>query len=400
MRVEKNLPSAKPKAAHSPSTLLGPIMLCGALLLSSSLMIGCSSENPSGEAADKPAEPTPSVADKYPTAEELIIAGLSERASGGLVCVVEYMGNDVSFVSSDGVELDKLNVGVNPAALAVSSDGEQLYVANFGNGEVVRITFGDSPSVERVRVGTRPMALALDEPRGLLYVADYYLNSVRILDTTLMSLVGAVQLVPKGFESRELAPACCADPLDGTVIEGRRPVSLAMSSDGSKLYCANIGTYDISVIDLDDLIEETQYDGVIGVRDVIVSPDDEMLIAAGVGSDLIESNDLVVIDAETGSTVKKVYIGKDVGGVAWQGTTLVAIAKETGEFCLIDPETWTVSASIQLDPGISDVSLSKDGSLAFVGNSDTGDVVCIDTESLSIAWTIEGLGDPRFILAM
>lgn len=327
-----------------------------------------------------------------------LLAQVSKRSGEGLVCVVEYLGNAVTFLTAAGEELGTLNVGVNPAALAVTADKSQLYIANFGNGEVVRLTLGASPAIERVRVGTRPMALSLSEDETILYVADYYLNSIRLLDTRLMSLVGTLPLEAKGYEYRELAPACCVNPLDGTVLEGRRPVSLALSADGRTLYAGNIGTYDVSVLDT-ATGAESKFDGVIGTRDVVLSPDGKYLVIAGIGSDLIESNELIVRDAQTGEEISRIFIGKDVGGCAWVGDTLVAIAKETGEFCLIDPATWQVFSQMQLEPGIADVSLSADGAVAYVGNSDTGDVVCVDIARMEELWRVKSLADPRFILA-
>ncbi len=377
--------------------------LACALLMGTALLVGCSgSSDPTPDPAPSP-EPTPPPMSgpQELTPNEELVAAIAARASEGLICVVEYMGNSVTFLTAAGEDLGTLNVGVTPAAMAVTADKRQIYIANFGNGEVVCITLSaDEPAIERVRVGTRPMALALDEERGLLYVADYYLNSIRLLDTRLMSLVGTIQLEPKGFAAREEAPDCCFDPLDGTVIEGRRPVSCTMSPDGRHLYTGNIGTYDESVIDLEASTEVDKYDGVIGVRDVVLSPDGRYLLIAGVGSELIESNELVVRLAADGSEVARIYIGKDVGAVAWAGETVAAIAKETGEFCLIDPATWTVARTLQMDPGIADVSLSADGSRAYVGNSDTGDVTCLDTATLEEVWTVKGLADPRFIMAL
>ena len=367
---------------------------------------GCSGGNdpkPAPEPSPAPAPdstPSPEPTPRELTPNEQLVADIAARASEGLICVVEYVGNTVTFLTADGEELGTLNVGVNPAAMVATADKNQVYIANSGNGEVVRITFAPEPSIERVRVGTRPMALALDEEAGLLYVADYYLNSIRMLDIRLMSLVGTIQLEAKGFAEREDPPDCCFDPLDGTVLEGRRPVSCALSPDGKRLFTGNIGTYDESIVDLEASAEVGKYDGVIGMRDVVLSPDGTYLLIAGVGSEVIESNELIVRLAADGSEVARIHIGKDVAAVAWQGSTVAALAKETGEFCLIDPETWTVSRTLQMEPGIADVSLSADGSRAYVGNSDTGDVTCLDTATLDTVWTVEALADPRFILAL
>ena len=205
---------------------------------------------------------------------------LSDPRLQGSLCVIEYLGNSVAFIADDQV-IGRIPVGVNPACVVSSEDGNQVYIANSGNGEVVRLTLGESPAIDKARIGTQPMALALDEDQGLLYVADYHLNSIRIVDTKIMSLVGTVALNPSGYESRE----------DGTVMTGRKPLSLALSPDGAMLYSANIGTYDVSRVDLDAREELDPFDGVIGSWGIALSPDGARIALAGVGSELVESSE-------------------------------------------------------------------------------------------------------------
>lgn len=340
-------------------------------------------EHAEGEAATAPIDP----------ALEL----LSDPRLQGSLCVIEYLGNSVAFVA-DGQVIGRIPVGVNPACVVSSEDGSQVYIANSGNGEVVRLTLGESPAIDKARIGTQPMALALDEDQGLLYAADYHLNSIRIVDTQLMSLVGTVALNPSGYESREVAPPCCSDPLDGTVMTGRKPLSLALSPDGTMLYSANIGTYDVSRVDLGAREELDPFDGVIGSWGIALSPDGARIALAGVGSELVESSDLLIMDASDGAVVSRIPVGAQVSAVAWSadGSTVAAASRADGVLALIDGETLELRGTVALEAGLAAVVLSDDGSEAYAVNSSSGVVSVVDAESLSVVDSVEGLVDPRF----
>ena len=243
------------------------------------------------------------------------------------------------------------------------------------------------------------MALALDEEQGLLYAADYHLNSIRIVDTELMSLIGSVALDPAGYENREMAPACCSDPLDGTVMTGRKPLALALSPDGSMLYTANIGTYDVSRVDLGAREELSPFDGVIGSWGIALSPDGSMLALAGVGSELIGSSDLLVLDAETGERLAAVPVGAQVSAVDWSadGSVVVATSREEGVLAVIDGASLELVGTVALDEGLAAVAVSDDGRTAYAASSLTGVVSTVDVESLTETTRTEGLVDTRFM---
>lgn len=330
--------------------------------------------------------------------QDATLALLADPQLQGSLCVIEYIGNSVAFVKG-GQVIGRIPVGVNPAAVVSSADGSRLYIANSGNGEVVRLDLGERPAVTKARIGTQPMALALDEERGLLYAADYHLNSIRIVDTELMSLVGSVALDPAGYENREMAPACCSDPLDGTVMTGRKPLALALSSDGLMLYTANIGTYDVSRVDLDAREELSPFDGVIGSWGIALSPDGSMLALAGVGSELIGSSELIVMDAATGERLAAVPVGAQVSAVDWSadGSVVVATSREEGVLAVIDGASLEPVGTVALDEGLAAVAVSEDGRTAYAASSLTGVVSTVDVGSLTETSRTEGLVDTRFM---
>src|SRR4029077_8910683 len=78
-----------------------------------------------------------------------------------------------------------------PLDMAVTSNGQTLYVAAFGSskigifdtGELEADTFVPNSANHIPVSGGGPSALTLDEPRGRLYVLTRFDNSVSVIDT-------------------------------------------------------------------------------------------------------------------------------------------------------------------------------------------------------------------------
>ena len=89
-----------------------------------------------------------------------------------------------------------------PLDMAVSTDGETLYVAAFGSGKVGVFdtgelgadTFVPSASAHVSLTGGGPCGVVLDEANGRLYVATRFDNAVSVVDTTTESEVDHLPL--------------------------------------------------------------------------------------------------------------------------------------------------------------------------------------------------------------
>ncbi|MCA9271439.1 MAG: beta-propeller fold lactonase family protein [Phycisphaerales bacterium] len=98
-----------------------------------------------------------------------------DPAASNLLYVVDRAGGavrvfDTSFYSQVG---SAITVGTSPVALAVSSDGTKVYVANNGSNSVSVIDVSDplNPDVTTLAVGTQPYGVAVSPDGTRLYVA-------------------------------------------------------------------------------------------------------------------------------------------------------------------------------------------------------------------------------------
>lgn len=312
----------------------------------------------------------------------------------GLLCVAEYANNTLAVADpATGEILQRIAAGQNPATVLVA-DG-WVYVGSSGGGEVTAICLADPSQVKAIPMGRQPLGLCYDEARGVLYVGDYFTSSIHQVDTALKSLVGTVKLDVCGYHKRTDPPDCCRIGPG----EGRRTVALALAPEGDLLYCANYGTFDVARVDLATGEEIEAFDGVVGPRQILVSADGAQLLLAGVGGEGEQQvNDLYVLDRASGKRVLEIPVGQSVAGVAQtsDGSAVWAIARDDGELVAFDAD-WNETGRLPLGVGIDTLVLAPDEKTLLVGNSIGGQVHVIDTPSLALLNTIEGLASPKGI---
>jgi len=133
--------------------------------------------------------------------------------------------------------------GTYPVALALSRNGSRAFVALWNASEVVELDLAKGTVARKlallkpsnpVKPGTHPCALALSPDGKTLYVV------LANRDTVAAINVGANQFTVKGyFDTR----------LPHQSYFGAEPVALAVNSDGSRLYVANMASDAVAVID-------------------------------------------------------------------------------------------------------------------------------------------------------
>jgi YVTN family beta-propeller protein len=234
------------------------------------------------------------------------------------IFVTNYGSNTVSVV--DGLtyqEMEKVNVGNGPVAIAVDPPAETLlsakflsfedlnilrsyrekffniYVANRNSKEVTVLRFDISRNrvidVMNVNVEWNPVALDVDYQRGKVYVANYgfdnlsVINIIEVIKGNTTGVVSAISgvghsnigviadpaldrvyllkevpgeiLIIRPFLA-EQSPIRTVTPIIGTIPVGSSPRSLMLDPDARKLYVVNRGSHTVSVIDKTTMREE------------------------------------------------------------------------------------------------------------------------------------------------
>ncbi|MDR3739444.1 MAG: bifunctional YncE family protein/alkaline phosphatase family protein [Terracidiphilus sp.] len=146
---------------------------------------------------------------------------------------------------------------VYPGALAVSHDGKRAFVALWNASEVVELdlakkTVGRKLALLKpanpVAASTHPCAFALAADGKMLYVALANRDAV-----AAVNVAGGAFAVKGYFDTR----------LPGQSYFGAEPVAVALNSNGSRLYVANMASDAVAVIDTRKLSAKTAREGMV-----------------------------------------------------------------------------------------------------------------------------------------
>ncbi|HEX5057825.1 MAG TPA: YncE family protein, partial [Kofleriaceae bacterium] len=106
---------------------------------------------------------------------------------GSLVAMVNPEDGSLSvFSTADNTRLSRTATGGSPASVVIAADNTTAYVANRADGTVVRVTGidGGTPAVDAtIQVGAEPARLALSPTGKRLFVAEYAESRVAVIDT-------------------------------------------------------------------------------------------------------------------------------------------------------------------------------------------------------------------------
>ena len=155
--------------------------------------------------------------------------GVALSPDGNQVYVSNFGGNDLLVFDTQELKIVKtVPLGQLPDGVAVSSDGAYLYVVNHGEANLSVLASKDFTEIKRVTVGDGPFAVALLPRAHKAYV-------------TLQGTIEANDKVVI-FDTAK-------NEVVGTITVGRMPMGIAVTPDNRKIYVVNKMANTVSVID-------------------------------------------------------------------------------------------------------------------------------------------------------
>jgi len=316
--------------------------------------------------------------------------------------VTNYASSTLSKIdlTSGAVTGTAISVGQNsePFGLAITPDHTKAYVTNSNTGSVAVVNVeSNTVVVPAIAVGATPFAVAITPNGSTAYVPNYSSNTVSVISTQSNAVVDTISMPGNPFAvaiTPDGAKAYFVNAGNGTVgvvqtstntlcntgncsrsgtypvPVGSIPSGLAILPNGAKVYVANYGSNTVSVINTttDSLCTEA------ACSSTATYP---IALASGSGPRS------VAVSAD-GS---KVYVVDQTSG------TVAVIKTSTDTLCT--PSTCSSSAAypIAVGPGIWGISISPDGTKAYVVNQGSGTVSTINTTTDTVSpATITGLG--------
>lgn len=255
----------------------------------------------------------------------LLLAGRAARAES-LVYVVNVGSHDVSVIdgTTNGV-VATIPVAQQPNGIAVTPDGQRVYVSSFLTDSVAVIDAATRAVVGSIPVGVEPVGVAVSPDGARIYVANRGSNSVSVIDRATDAVVATVDdgigpgsngiaLTPDGTRayvnnafSRQPGTLSVIDTDTAMVVAGievaPNPKRVAIAPGGRTAYVGNFRSWNISVVDVPTNTLRTVQrvsDRTVGVA---VHPNGQYAYItnlAGTVEILETSNDLLTVPIQVG----------------------------------------------------------------------------------------------------
>ncbi len=246
--------------------------------------------------------------------------GFVSNHDAGTVSVIDLWTNKVQSTVA-------LGQGPGPSGLAATPDGLLLYVANVENNTVSVI---DTPSlsvVATLNVGNTPVQVNI-EPRGrYAYVVNQGGNTISVIDISRQKVVKVLAaglqpnqfailpnrniayMVNKGSNDLTLVDLTTNQATGARVTVGDGPVSVAHSTDSSRLYVVNSLSNTISVLDTASNVQ---------IKTIAFDAGDLRPVAMAVNHDSTigyvacqGSNTVLALDLRDNSVSKRIGVGHE-----------------------------------------------------------------------------------------
>jgi len=303
----------------------------------------------------------------------LCLGLISLSAAAQSLLVINQGDSDLSIVDpASGRQVATIaehTPGVHGHEIAASADGRTAYVPIYGNAGVGnpgidghQMLIIDLPSRKITGHvdfghGVRPHLPVLDPVRGLLYVTTELDQSVTIVDTHTLKIVGSV---PTGQDESHM---------------------LALSHDGRRGYTANVGPGTVSALDLVGRKTIAVIHVSPRVQRISISNDDKLVFT----SDQTKPR-LAVIDTATDQVKQWVPLPGTGYGTAPtpDGRSLLVAIPSANEVAVVDLAKMQVVRRIPVAKDPQEILVRPDGQVAYVSCAGSGEVAAIDLANWNV----------------
>jgi len=301
-----------------------------------------------------------------------VVVVIPPTVSPGLVDVTAEVGGVTSaplaytVLSPDPTALqtvDEISVHSGVQDLAISPDGNRVYVTSPTTNSVLAFQLKPSQFLASIPVGLMPQSIAFIPDGTKAYVANTAGNNVSVIDTDPLS-PNYNQVLETGAVRPPIYP----------IKVGEEPVDVSMSSFGPTVVVLNAGDGTLSLIEADpfdgtkDAVTSSVNLG-SGGTDIAITPDGTRAYVATVDG-VIEVS---LLSKAVTSSINLGSGGTDIA-ITPDGTVLFALSEHDSLFVIdITPGSDAynrVTSSINLGSGGTDIAVTPDGALLYVSLPD------------------------------
>lgn len=208
------------------------------------------------------------------------------------VAVVSIDPNNFYQIDTNQVTpgIQSINVGNQPAGIAIRNTNDRIYLANYNGGSVTVINTSTYGTVATINVGNNPVGVAINNQKNLLYVANRGDDSVSIIDiksgsATENSVINTINL------------SNCNEPSQ-----------IAVTPDGSKYLVTCSGNNRVAIINANNNTQITNVNVGNNPVGIDITYDGKLAYVANFNGDSV-----TIINIESGTASQTVSTGGNTG---------------------------------------------------------------------------------------
>jgi YVTN family beta-propeller protein len=316
----------------------------------------------------------------YP--EKRSSSAITITSDGSTILAVNPDSNTISLIDAVSLALQaEIPVGVDPRTVSTDLRGELAAISNRSSGTVSLVDLIEQQEIAEIEVGALPWGVLISQDGNRVYVACEEMDWIAILDTKREEVISRI-------------------PVED------RPNGLALSRDGKTLYVTHSLTARVSIIDLTEenvsAVIPTWQDGNLAQSLILDPPGKKVylpLTRSNTANTRLSFDTTVfplvtVVDLENEVMLPKEIISlpeadRPVGlpydaVFSPDGSKLYVIHAASNDLSVIDMETGLASARLTVGDNPRGVILSPDGIWLFVNNTLSGTVSVIDTRTTTL----------------
>ncbi|WP_052727352.1 beta-propeller fold lactonase family protein [Methanosarcina siciliae] len=314
----------------------------------------------------------------------LILVGVTGASPFAYIADLE--SNNVSVIdTATNIVTATVNMGNEPAGVAVNPDGTRVYVTNCMSNSVSVIDAAKNKVIDTVYVGSYPYGVAITPDKTKVYVANVASNTISLIDTATNNVTATVKVENLAYK-------------------------IAVAPDGNKLYALNHGIppdYQgtVSVINIATNTITTTVNVEKDPRGIVVSPDGTKVYVVNSNGYPYYKGTVSVIDTATNNVIATVPVGNSPQGIAVSpdGTKLYVtignpgryplekvggVTAITGAVDVIDTAKNEFIGRVGVGSAPQEVAVTPDGNEVYVVNSGSNTTSIIDTATNKVNATV------------
>lgn len=293
----------------------------------------------------------------------VLALGTSPLVAGDFAYVTNQNSQELSILDLDSrEEVSRISVPGKPAGVAVDGAGHVFTVSP--DSKVVRRLDQDGSILAAAQLDGGPIGVVYDPGLERIFVSDWYNARIWVMDAETLELLQMLET-------------------------GSAPAGLAVSADGRWLASADRDSDQVSIFALDTL--ELRLRPTVGTRPfgLRFAPDGRLFVAN------VGTNDVTVIDPQSGETLATIAVGERPYGVAFALGRAFVTNQYADTVSVLDLATYAPLQTVEVGEYPEGIDTSTDGATIVVANWFSNTVSLIDASTMEVVGEIETGDGPR-----